>query len=54
MPLNLQISQDKLTYCDLFFRYLLLPAFMGFFTERKTVKKMEDRGNLVKESKVKS
>ncbi|XP_078334687.1 immunoglobulin-binding protein 1-like [Crassostrea virginica] len=32
-------------------KYLLLPAFMGFFTERKTVKKMEDRGNLVKESK---
>ncbi|XP_048728397.2 immunoglobulin-binding protein 1-like [Ostrea edulis] len=32
-------------------KYLLLPAFMGFFTERKAVKKMEDREGLVKESK---
>lgn len=32
-------------------KYLLLPAFMGYFTERKTVKKMEERGSLVKEAK---
>ncbi|XP_062575460.1 immunoglobulin-binding protein 1-like [Saccostrea cucullata] len=31
-------------------KYLLLPAFVGYFTERKTVKKMEDRGGLVKEA----